>query len=167
MSHTPQFITKDHISKLAEDPKNIVYEYTHDEATVKYNSQQQKELFEYIRLQYLNLRQHHPDWSDIRIREEMVKTENIKLFAENNGRIFDTCTSRDSTVDHLNHIRYMIYLRQQQELGNIDYATAQETVQNYLITQFKTNMSIQEYKEQLDKEKKMKKEKQQQKSKKR
>lgn len=142
---TPEYLNQKQLEKLAADPKNRVYQYVNDEATAKFTVAQQKKFVVLIRKWFEEQRQLHPTWSDLQIREELKKSPDMKLFAENNSRIFETLASRDATQDNLNHIRYMLYLREQQDMGVIDEMTAQNMIQDYLITAFKTNMTPAEY----------------------
>jgi hypothetical protein len=110
---------------------------------------------------YLQTRKNSPDLSDIQIRKQIrEENKNLDLFAENNGRIFDTCTSRESTPEHINHIKYMLYLREQKENGAIDETTSQQMIQEYLVSKFKTEKTLEQYKAELAKEKAEKKAKQ-------
>jgi hypothetical protein len=145
-NHSPEYLNQKQLEQLAEDPKNRVYTYVNDEATATFTVTEQKQHINNIRTLYLALRSKNADWSDYRIREE-IRNNNKTLdsFAENNTRIFDTLTSRESTQDSVNHIKYMLYLREQKELGNIDDIQAQSMIQDYLITVFKTNMNPKEY----------------------
>ena len=148
-TNTPEYLNQKQLEKLAEDPKNKVYTYVNDEPTYRFTVSEQKRYTVEIRNEYTELRKKHPELSDVKLREEIRKNKTLDLFAENNTRIFDLLTSRNSTTDELNHIRYMLYLREQQELGNIDTAQAQAMIQDYLITAFKTNMTPQEYEEKM------------------
>lgn len=145
-NRSPEYLNQKQLEKLAEDPKNRVYTYVNDEATATFTVTEQKQHISHIRNLYLTFRSKNADWSDYRIREE-IRNNNKTLdsFAENNTRIFDTLTSRESTQDSINHIKYMLYLREQKELGNIDDIQAQSMIQDYLITAFKTNMTPKEY----------------------
>jgi hypothetical protein len=143
---TPEYLNQKQLEKLAEDPKNKVYTYVNDEATATFTVAEQKQHINHIRQLYLGLREKNPDWSDYRLREEIRNNHKIlNSFAENNTRIFDTLTSKESTLDSVNHIRYMLYLRDQQEGGVIDGVQAQQMIQDYLITAFKTNMTPAQY----------------------
>jgi hypothetical protein len=42
----------------------------------------------------------------------------------------------------------MLYVREQLELGKIDQVTSQQMIQDYLVSQFKTGMSLEEYNKQ-------------------
>ena len=143
--HTPEYLNQKQLEKLAEDPKNRVYTYINDEATAKFTVAEQKKYIQDIRSQYMNLRTLHPEWKDATIQDEIRKDTPTNLFAENNTRIFELLTSRTSTQESINHIRYMLYLREQQEQGNIADHQAQSMIQDYLITAFKTNMTPKEY----------------------
>lgn len=145
-NRSPEYLNQKQLEQLAEDPKNRVYTYVNDEATATFTVTEQKQHISHIRNLYLTFRSKNADWSDYRIREE-IRNNNKTLdsFAENNTRIFDTLTSRESTQDSINHIKYMLYLREQKELGNIDDIQAQSMIQDYLITVFKTNMTPKEY----------------------
>jgi hypothetical protein len=155
---TPQFLNQNEIKKLADDPKNRVFEYQYDTATATFTIAQQKHCITTIRNLFLELRKTQPDWSDVKIQEDITSKNNLlKSFAENNTKIFEKCASRQSSENDLNHIKYMLYLRDQCDAGAISESQAQETIQNYLITQFKTNMTIDEYKKQMADEKAKKK----------
>lgn len=146
---TPEYFNQKQLENLSKDPKNRVYTYVNDNPTAKFTIDEQKNYIIQIRNQYIKAREIDPKLSDNNIRSEIRKNKNFDLFAENNGRIFDTLTSRTSTTEHINHIRYMLYIKEQQERGFVDDATAQNMIQDYLITAFKTNMSPEEYKAQL------------------
>jgi len=149
-NRSPEYLNQKQLEQLAEDPKNRVYTYVNDEATAKYTVKEQKEHVNRIRHLYLALRSQHADWSDRKIREELRQTHApLNLFAENNTRIFETLTTRDATPDSINHIKYMLYLKEQQELGHIDDVQAQSMIQDYLITAFKTNLTPQQYEAQM------------------
>jgi hypothetical protein len=160
-SSAPKYFNQNDINKLAEDPKNKVYTYTHDNPTAIFTIDQQKKHIQDIRNMYLQTRKNSPDLSDIQIRKQIrEENKNLDLFAENNGRIFDTCTSRESTPEHINHIKYMLYLREQKENGAIDETTSQQMIQEYLVSKFKTEKTLEQYKAELAKEKAEKKAKQ-------
>lgn len=144
-SQTPEYFNQQELEKLAQDPKNQVYTYVNDEATAKFTAQQQRSLTTQIRNQYLQYRTVTPEQSDDDIRRSLKSDNNINLFAENNTRIFDTLTNRDSSQDHVNHIRYMIYLREQLENGSINEIMAQQMIQDYLVTAFRTGLTPAEY----------------------
>lgn len=143
--HTPEYLNQQQLEKLAQDPKNRVYTYVNDEATAKFTVAEQKKYVQDIRSKYLEIRSQFPDLKDVTIQNELRKEKSIDLFAENNTRIFELLTSRTSTQENINHIRYMLYLREQQEQGNIADHQAQSMIQDYLITAFKTNMTPKEY----------------------
>ena len=144
-SQTPEYFNQQELERLAQDPKNQVYTYVNDEATAKFTAQQQRSLTTQIRNQYLQCRSTTPNQSDDEIRTTIRCNKNIDLFAENNTRIFDTLTNRDSSPDHVNHIRYMIDLREQLENGSINEIMAQQMIQDYLVTAFKTGLTPEEY----------------------
>lgn len=148
-TNTPEYLNQKQLEKLAQDPKNKVYTYVNDDPTARFTVNEQKRYTAQIRNEYTDLRQKFPDHTDKQLREEIRKNKTLDLFAENNTRIFDLLTSRESKLDEINHIRYMLYLREQQELGNIDTAQAQAMIQDYLITAFKTNMTPKEYEEKM------------------
>jgi hypothetical protein len=160
-SSTPQMYNQDEISRLAQDPKNMVYQYVHDNPTATFTVQQQKTILSRLRPLYLQLRTTYPDWSDEKLRDQIKNTDaELQSFADNNERTFQLFTKHDATDDQLNHIRYMLYLREMQAIGCISDIQAQETIQNYLIQAHKTNMSLEEYKAQVKKEKAEKQQKQ-------
>ena len=105
----PQYLNQTELDRLAADPTNRVYQYTNDDPTATFTTDQQKRYIAEIRNRYLQIKQSEPTWNDEKIRDQL-KSENSmwESFAENNGRIFDTCSSKDSTEDHLNHIKYCV-----------------------------------------------------------
>ena len=146
MARNPQIISSFDIEELSKDPKNQVYTFTNDTATATFNSNQQKQIINQLRSIYLELRKTHPDQEDYKIRDQIKKDYPLLApFIENNTRIFETCTNRDSPEEHISHLKYMLYLREQQELGNLGQGKAQEMIQDYLLEQFKTNMTLEEY----------------------
>ena len=152
--NTPKYYNQFDISKIAEDPKNKVYTYVHDNPTAIFPVDQQKKYIQDIRLIYLKYRELNPEWSDVEIKNKIKEEHpNYNLFIQNNKRIFDVCTSRNSTEEHINHIKYMLYLREQKEHGFIDEVKSQQMIQDYLVAKFKTNMSLDEYKALMAKEK--------------
>lgn len=151
------FLSQSEIEKLSDDPKNRVYKYEYDDATQLYTSQEQKKFITSIRTQFQAMRDSDPTLSDREIQKQLRKNTSIDKFAENNTKIFETCCKRETTDEQLNHIRYMLYLREQQERGAISEVTAQETIQNYLINSFRTDMTVDQYKQKMAEEKKYKK----------
>jgi hypothetical protein len=144
-SQSPEYFNQRELERLAQNPKNQVYTYVNDEATAKFTAHQQRQYTTYIRSRYLQIRSAQPNLSDYQIREEINQEKSVKLFSENNTRIFETLTNRDSSQDYVNHIRYMIYLREQQENGAITEVMAQQMIQDYLVTAFNTGMTPQQY----------------------
>jgi hypothetical protein len=158
--NTPTFLTNKDIEKLSEDPRNQVYRYENDNPTQTFTTQQQRVYITEIRKRYLELRATHEEWSDEVIRQNICKSNKIlNSFAENNTKIFELFTCRDTTDDSMNHIQYMLYLKDQKDKGLLTESSAQEEIQKYLITQFKTDMTLEQYKEQMAKEKQEKKKK--------
>jgi hypothetical protein len=156
-SRTPQLLNQDEVARLSEDPKNRVYQYIHDNPTQNYSAAEQKRYVAEIRNQYVEIRKQNPDWSDEKIQQHLRSTVTAyNNFADNNDRIFKLLTKRETTVDELGYIGYMLYLRDMQEQGAISEVQAQETIQNYLISKFKTNMTIEQYKAQMQREKALK-----------
>ena len=155
---TPKYFNQKDIDKLSEDPKNKVYTYTHDNPTATFTLEQQKKYIQEIRNMYLQIKKNFPHLNDNQIRQQIKEeNKNLNLFSENNSRIFDTCTSKDSTSEHINHIKYMLYLREQKENGAIDESMSQQMIQEYLISKFKTDKTLEQYKAELAKEKAEKK----------
>lgn len=148
---TPELLNQEQLEKLSQDPKNRVYTYVHDNPTATFSVAQQKQCVASIRQQYVALRASEPLLSDAEARKRIRETSLLDAFAENNTRIFELLTSRQSSPDQVNHIRYMLYLREQKEEGTLDDATAQAMIQDYLVTAFKTNMTPQEYEASLKK----------------
>jgi len=145
-NRTPEYLNQKNLEELSRDPKNRVYTYVNDEATATFTIAEQKQHINHIRNLYLAMRSKNPDWSVYKIREEIRNNNKVlDSFAENNTRIFDTLTSHESTPDSVNHIKYMLYLREQKEWGNITDVQAQAMIQDYLLTAFKTNMSPKDY----------------------
>jgi hypothetical protein len=147
--NSPQLLNNFDLQKLAQDPKNKVYQYEYDTPTTRFTVQQQKQHINDIRSEFIRLHHLHQDWTDDQIRQE-IKNQHTswKSFSENLNKIFELITNRNTPNEHINHIKYMLYLKEQQNSGNISEATAQETIQNYLISQFKTGMTLEQYKRQ-------------------
>ena len=141
------------MQKLAEDEKNRVYTYVHDQPTVTYTAQQQKRLIAEIRVAYLKMQQESPTLSDDAIRAKIKENTDHAAFGENNPHIFQRCTDRNTTNDQLDILRYMLYVREQQESGHLSQAQADEIVQSNLLQRFKTNETLEQYKERMAKEK--------------
>ena len=162
-SKAPTYLSQNDISKLSDDPKNMVYTYTNDTPTALFTTELQKSYIKDIRNAYLLDKKNNPNKNDEEIRQKL-KDENKEwtLFSENNTRIFETCTNKESTQDHINHIKYMLYLREQQERGMIDESSAQAMIQDYLIAKFKSEKTLEQYKAEMAQEKAEKKRQQQQ-----
>lgn len=152
LTTSPEYLNQSQIQILAEDPKNQVYTYVHDEPTAKFTAKEQLDLSSVIRIEYLKLRKEFAQYTDIQLREQILNSQpKLKLFADNNTRIVDTLTNRNSSEDHVNHIRYMIYLRCQVESGFITDIEAQQMIQDYLVRVFDTGLSPAEYEQQIGK----------------
>ena len=147
---SPSILSTADVENLANDPRNLVYTYVHDEPTALFTSQQQIQMIQTIQCQYGDLRRNFPEATDDELRAKILATHSknnqLKLFVDNNPKIWMLCTNRDTTSDELNHIRYMLYLRTMQEQGKINEAEAQQLIQTYLLEKFKTGMSLAEYK---------------------
>ena len=100
-SQKPEYFNQLELERLAQDPKNQVYTYVNDEATAKFSAAQQRFYTSQIRTQYLQFRNVQPELSDYQIRDKLQTDKNIKLFADNNTRIFETLTNRDSSQDYV------------------------------------------------------------------
>lgn len=148
-NRSPELLNQQQLEKLSQDPKNRVYTYVHDAPSVRFTTEQQKRYVTQIRQRYLALREQQPEAPDRRLRDELRADAAIASFADNNSRIFETLTARESTPDHINHLRYMLYLREQQERGFLTETEAQNMIQDYLVTAFKTNLTPREYEAQL------------------
>lgn len=153
-STTPQLLTQEEIAKLSQDPSNRVYQYQYDQPTKKYTSQEQKDMIIKIRTEYVKLVKEHPNEDDVQIRQRL-KSQSTEFydFWFNMTKVFDLFTHRNAKQEHLMHVNYMLYLREQLESGNLQDHEAQEAVQNYLVEQLKTGQSVAEYREQVKKEK--------------
>ena len=166
-SHSPQLFSQSQIEELSNDSRNEVYVYTNDDPTKIYTVEQQKRLIGQIRSAFLTMKSLQQNEQnneispsantsllDCKIRQEMKKNNpEWALFAENNTRIFELCTNSKTTNDEMNHILYMLYLREQMENGVLTTHQAQEKIQDYLVSRLRTNMTLEEYKEQMKKEK--------------
>lgn len=150
---TTQYLSQAELNKLSQDPRNKIYQYTYDNPTRKFSVEEQKNHIQAIRDRYVQLLDKSSQ-TDEEIREQL-KQENPtwEAFIENHERIFLACTTRTTPPEHILHLQYMMYVKEQQELGNVDPITAQQMVQNYLVDSFKTNQTLEQYKAQMKKEK--------------
>ena len=97
-------------------------------------------------------------------RKQIIESDELyKRFATDHEKVVYTLTSHTTSEDHVRHLRYMTYLQVEQEKGNIDAMSAHAMVQEYLVQQFKTNQTLDQYKKEMaekdKKEEKAKKEK--------
>jgi hypothetical protein len=149
----PTFLSHDELKKLSQDPKNRVYEYAYDAPTARFKAADQKQLIGDIRTAYIKVVSEHKDWDDVKIRTDL-KAQNPLWgkFEENHTKTFETITDRNTPEEHMLHLRYMLYLREQQESGNLDAHTANAMVQDYLVSKFKTDKTLAQYKEEMKRE---------------
>lgn len=91
---------------------------------------------------------------DEKIRNQIFK-ENPTWFAffRNNKSVLARITYYGIPEDQIKHLYYMLYIREQVEQGNIPKGTEDEYAQTYLAQNFRTGMSLKEYKDSLKKEK--------------
>jgi hypothetical protein len=149
MNSTNQYLSEDQIAKIAQDPKNIVYKYEHDQATTVYTAEQQTHYVNTIRHAYLQKRQQDSTWIDGKIRTA-IRNEHKELheFIKNNERIWLKLTDRATPDQEIKHIYFMIYVRLQMERG-LPKHQADALVQEYLVKNFNTGLSPQQYNEKM------------------
>lgn len=149
------YLNQNQLEELAKDPTNRIYEYTYDDPTHQFTPQERQELMKEVHENYLALRQEHPEEKDDEIRERLyTSNETWKKFADNHAKVFSTMTDREVPADHINHLRYMVYLRIEEAAGNIAPHMVQMMLQDYLVEKFKTGESLDSYKERLAEEEK-------------
>lgn len=147
------FLTHEELQNLSQDPKNKIYNYQYDEAKHRFTAPQRRVLIDEIRTSYVNLYSTNSDKNDNELREILYqKNKNFKHFAEDHARIFTILTNRESSNDYINHIRYMAYLKCEEESGNTTQSETQVKLQEYLLDKFKTGESLDAYKKRLSKE---------------
>lgn len=147
------YLTQDELKRLAKDPRNRVYQYTYDTPTQLFTAKDRELLMKEIRQAYVEIRTTKPDLNDEQLRELLYSTkEKWKLFADNHAKIFATLTSRETPDDHIMHLRYMAYLKVQEESGNLAPHLAQSMLQDYLVDKLKTGESLADYKKRMKKE---------------
>jgi len=80
-------------------------------------------------------------------RKQIVDSNPLfKKFVDDHEKVVYTLTCHTTTPEHVQHLRYMAYLKVEQEHGNIDAMTAHAMVQEYLVKKFKTDQTLEEYK---------------------
>jgi hypothetical protein len=72
-----------------------------------------------------------------------------KRFAADHEKVVQTLCSHETPDSHIQHLRYMAYLRVQIEAGNIHEHEAHAMVQDYLVDKFKTNQTLEDYQKSL------------------
>ncbi len=110
---------------------------------------------EYLMLIILRETQERRDQEiDENIRKQIFK-ENPTwyTFFKDNKSVLTRITYYGISENQIKHLYYMIYIREQVEQGNIPKGTEDEYAQSYLAQNFRTGMSLKEYKESLKKEK--------------
>ena len=147
----PRFLNQSELENLSKDPRNRIYQYEYDTPTVSFTATQQKLAVAEIRAEYVQLCKSNND--DDKIRAELKQNPKWNKFAENHDKTFELITNRNTPHDHLLHVNYMLYLREQQDIGNIDSTNANMMIQDYLVSKFKTEKTLDQYKQELKEEK--------------
>lgn len=87
---------------------------------------------------------------DFRGRKQIIESSELfKKFNDDHEKTLYTLTSHTTSEEHVNHLRYMIYLQIEKEKGNISENDAHGLIQDYLVKKFKTEQNLEDYKKQM------------------
>ena len=113
-------LTPEEAARLSEDPRNVVYEVTHDE--VEYTPMAEvKRIMGIIRTLATQLREDHPDWDDARVRSEIRAKSAAaeKMASSTHPRLFNLITGKSIDEKTADMLVYMIGLHERVERGEI------------------------------------------------
>lgn len=150
-THPTEYLTKQQLESLAQDPSNIVYTYedtTSDANATEKPSDEVKDLMYFTRSQYLVLRERHPDYPDTWVRKQLT-TSSVEMasFAQSHELIFNHITSATTPESHLRVLEYMLYVKKNQQqnshVSNDDFF--KKHILQYLAKVFNTGKTVEQY----------------------
>jgi len=128
--------TKEQLTKLSEDPDNLVYEYTYDEPKNKKSSSNVGDL--YRELLELTNRYYtaHPSASSSDAEEYVLMFPRWMDFRNSHPKIFQHILNRNKSREKDRLILYMIYVLSRQEKGELTPYEADMEIKRFLMTTF-------------------------------
>lgn len=132
-------LTQTDIDKLAENPSNLVYKFTTDSDAAsipRLTAEKARDCAKMLIEKYNQLKDEHPTWTDINIRNSLICTDVFRMFKKAYPKFFDKCTDRNTTTEQISYVFYMFYMQSQIERGTISKQQANEMVQKYFLEKY-------------------------------
>lgn len=123
------YFTDEQLARFAKDPKNRVFQFTHDRPTEKEPAAIIQQQATDIRQRYVQLKQQNPTWADDKIRSRLVlEMFKWKRFQERYNQVFMRLTSSTTTDEQVSWIMQMMQTLEEQESGLITQQQANAIV---------------------------------------
>lgn len=140
-------LTKSQLDKLTEDPKNLVYDYTHDQVERVKSVEEVKYLIQGVRQEYLTLRANQPDLCDRACRRQLTQdSTSFADFAKTHPLMFERITNRDATEQDFQIMFAHLRLRALVESGRMSHEEATQKVNLLVLEHCKTGMTYDQWK---------------------
>jgi len=139
-------LTEDQVRKISSDPKNIVYEYTHDKAEKVKPVAEVKYLLKEARQEFLDMRKTRPELCDRACRRELKKGfPSLLDFSKTHPIFFEKITNRDATARDFQIMFAHLNLRSDVESGKISHEEASQKINMMVFEQCKTGKTHEEW----------------------
>jgi hypothetical protein len=138
-----------HLEQLAQDPRNLVYHYEHDESAVKtrLGADEAKVLVNQVRQRYLEMIEKQSQLDDEQCRLQICsERDRWRQFAGDYKMIFKLVTNRNTPDHQFQHVLYMLYIMKQKEVGLYTEQQANALIQSYFLKHFTTKKTLAELK---------------------
>lgn len=126
------YFTSEHLKKLAEDPKNVVYTFTHDKPTTTLCADEARDQLRLVRARFLQLKQLEPGKSDDELRDQICNEKlSMHRFAKSHKLCFQYATNSSTTDENMKHAYMLIFFLKQLEEGELTEQQAKALVLEY------------------------------------
>jgi hypothetical protein len=145
MDQHTEYLSESHMRRLADDPKNLVYEYKFDEVDRVKPMEEVERLLRQTIAVYSDFRKQNPDWCDRHCKLEILKKyPELKDFCETHPRYFKMATNRSTTGEELKNLYLLVQVRSLVEKGKMTEDQAKQYVMSTMLEKCKMNITPEE-----------------------